>query len=64
MAEIEYRLWSVQDVSAYFGVPVGTLYAWRSEKRGPLGRRVGKYLRYRPEDVRTWVASLSTDVAA
>ncbi len=58
------RLWSVQDVSAYLGVPVNTLYAWRSEKRGPDGRRMGRYLRYRPEDVRAWVAGLSTEVAA
>jgi predicted DNA-binding transcriptional regulator AlpA len=58
------RLWSVGDVSAYLGVPVATLYAWRSEMRGPLGRRVGRYLRYRPEDVRAWVESLPTGVAA
>lgn len=64
MAQIEDRLWSVQDVSEYLGVPVGTLYGWRGEGRGPLARRVGKYLRYRPEDVRAWVAGLPTDVAA
>jgi hypothetical protein len=64
MAEIEDRLWSVQDVSAYLVVPVGTLYAWRSEKRGPLGRLVGRHLRYRPEDVRAWVVGLPTDVAS
>jgi len=57
------RLWSVRDVSGYLGVPVNTLYAWRSEKRGPDARRVGRHLRYRPEDVRAWVASLSTEVA-
>ena len=52
------RLWSVCDVSWYLGVPVNTLYAWRSEKRGPNARRVGRHLRYRPEDVRAWVAAL------
>lgn len=60
----EDRLWSVQDVSRYLGVPVNTLYAWRSECRGPVARRVGRYLRYRPEDVRAWVAGLSTEVVA
>lgn len=50
------RLWSVKDVSRYLGVPVATLYAWRSEGRGPASRRVGKYVRYLPEDVRRWVA--------
>ncbi len=60
----EDRLWSVQDVSYYLGVPVPTVYAWRSAGTGPPGRRVGKRLRYRPEDVRAWVAALSTEVAA
>ena len=63
MAQIADRLWSVKDVSEYLGVPVHTLYAWRSAGTGPLGRRVGRLLRYRQPDVRDWVASLSTDVA-
>lgn len=58
----EQRLWTVRDVSAYLRVPVGTLYAWRSEGLGPAGRRVGRHLRYRPEDVRRWVEALSTEV--
>jgi predicted DNA-binding transcriptional regulator AlpA len=62
--EIEDRLWSVQDVSAYLGVPGHTIYSWRSAGTGPPGRRVGKSLRYRPQGVRDWVASLSTDVVA
>lgn len=56
------RLWSVQEVSAYLGVPVGTIYTWRSAGTGPPGRRVGKRLRYRPQDVRDWVESLPTVV--
>lgn len=61
---IDDRLWSVQDVAAYLGVPVGTLYAWRSEGKGPDGRRIGKYVRYRPEDVRAWVAAQPVGVAS
>jgi predicted DNA-binding transcriptional regulator AlpA len=57
------RLWSVQEVGEYLGVPVHTLYAWRTAGTGPPGRRVGKRLRYRPQDVRDWVASLPTEVA-
>ena len=37
-ARIEDRLWSVQDVSEYLGIPVQTLYAWRSAATGPPGR--------------------------
>ncbi len=62
--QIEDRLWSVQDVSEYLGVPVHSIYAWRSAGTGPPGRRVGKRLRYRPQDVRDWVASLPTSVVA
>lgn len=58
------RLWSVQDVAEYLGVSVQTVYSWRGAGKGPPGRRVGKRLRYRPEDVRAWVASLPTEVAA
>jgi predicted DNA-binding transcriptional regulator AlpA len=53
----EDRLWSVQDVSHYLGVPVATLYQWRCSGHGPRGGRAGKYLRYRPEDVRAWFAA-------
>ena len=62
--EEDDRLWSVQDVSDYLGVSVETLYGWRSDGTGPPGRRMGKRLRYRPADVREWVASLPTGVAS
>jgi predicted DNA-binding transcriptional regulator AlpA len=45
------RLWGVQDVADYLGVPVKTLYQWRQQNYGPKGRRVGRYLRYDPDDV-------------
>lgn len=52
------RLWSVEEVSYYLGVPVSTLYFWRSEGGGPPSRRVGRHLRYRAEDVEDWVRGL------
>lgn len=48
------RLWSVDDVARYLGVPVETLYQWRKRKYGPPGGRVGRHLRYDPADVRAW----------
>ena len=48
-------LWTVEDVAFYLQVPVQTLYSWRSNGSGPRARRVGKYLRYRPEDVDHWL---------
>jgi excisionase family DNA binding protein len=59
------RLWSVREVAEYLGVSVATVYGWRSAGfEGPPGRPIGKHLRYRPDDVRAWVASLSTHVAS
>lgn len=58
------RLWTVEDVSEYLAVPVRTVYAWRSAGTGPPGRRVGKRLRYRAQDVVAWVDALPTDVAS
>jgi excisionase family DNA binding protein len=52
------RLWGVQDVAEYLGVPIKTLYEWRRHGRGPRSRRVGKHLRYDPEHVRAWFESL------
>ena len=57
------KLWSIEELSEYLGVPVQTIYQWRTKKYGPPGRRMGKHVRFRPEDVETWVSSLSTEVA-
>lgn len=35
------RLWTVQDVSKYLGVPVMTVYHWRRTGYGP-GRAAGR----------------------
>ena len=32
---MEESTWSAEDVSAYLGVPVGTLYQWRYLGKGP-----------------------------
>jgi Helix-turn-helix domain len=58
------RLWSVEEVSYYLGVPVGTPYSWRVQRRGPACRRIGRFLRYRPDDVTTWFAGLGDWPAA
>ena len=57
------RLWTIEDVSNFLGIPVGTLYQWRSKGYGPAGRRMGKYVRYRPDDVISWVDQLDEEVA-
>ena len=51
------RLLTPRDLASYFGVPVTTLYAWRYQRLGPPGFRVGKHLRYRQADVEAWIES-------
>ncbi|RBM21724.1 excisionase [Prauserella sp. PE36] len=57
------RLWTVEDVAEYLGVPVKTLYDWRTKGYGPEGKRVGKYVRYKPDDVIAWFESLDDHAA-
>lgn len=49
------RLWSVEEAAEYLGVCVKTLYKWRWLKTGPRSYSVGKFVRYRPNEVRAWV---------
>lgn len=49
------RLWTANDTSAWLGVPVATLYQWRSQHLGPRAYKVGKHLRYDPVDVQAWL---------
>ncbi|MHA6784071.1 helix-turn-helix transcriptional regulator [Pseudonocardia saturnea] len=56
------QLWGVHEVATYLGVPVTTLYQWRHRAYGPRGRRVGRYIRYDPDDVRSWFSDQSETV--
>lgn len=49
------------ELSRYLGVPLGTLANWRYEGRGPAFLRVGPHVRYRSEDVATWVEEQLAD---
>lgn len=53
-------LWTAEDVSAYLGVPVKTLYQWKWLGEGPPVRKIGRHLRYDPAAVRAW----ATEAAA
>ncbi|GLZ00574.1 helix-turn-helix domain-containing protein [Actinoplanes sp. NBRC 103695] len=47
-------LWDIHQTAEYLRVPVQTLYTWRKRQYGPPASRVGRHLRYDPDDVRDW----------
>lgn len=49
------RLWSVEEAAHFLGVPETTLYQWRHKQTGPPSHRVGRHVRYFPEEVQAWV---------
>ena len=55
---------TIGELAAYLGVPVATVYAWRSRGEGPRSLKFGKHVRYRPEEVEAWLqAHTDTQVA-
>lgn len=48
---------SPQDVADREGVPLSTVYQWRSRGGGPPGFRVGRHVRFRLADVVAWEES-------
>ncbi|MEU3068164.1 helix-turn-helix domain-containing protein [Streptomyces sp. NPDC006906] len=47
------------EITALLTVPLETVYAWRKERTGPPGFRVGKHLRYDPGAVHAWINALT-----
>ncbi|MFJ4450313.1 helix-turn-helix transcriptional regulator [[Kitasatospora] papulosa] len=48
-----------------FELPSGeTVYQWRRKRTGPRGFRVGRHLRFDPDDVWAWVDSRRSEAAA
>jgi excisionase family DNA binding protein len=50
-------LWTIEGLAKYLGVPTETVRRWRSRspRGGPPGLRVGKHVRFHPDDVRNWL---------
>ena len=57
------RLLTVEDLANFLDVPIKTLYAWRYHGEGPVGFRVGRYIRYRRTDVEAWIERQLDSVA-
>ena len=48
-------LLDVNELAAYLGVPVSTVYDWRTNGKGPRAFRFGKRLKFAVSDVRVWI---------
>lgn len=48
-------LLDIRELSAYLGVPVSTIYDWRSRGVGPRAYRFGKHLKFAVTDVTEWI---------
>ena len=48
------------DVAERLHVSLASIRRWRLEQRGPQFIKVGSLVRYRPEDLETWLAALPT----
>ena len=55
------RYLSPNDLADLLGVPLETVYQWRRKRTGPPGFRVGRHLRYDPEQVRLWISRLAQE---
>ncbi|MFF8994095.1 helix-turn-helix transcriptional regulator [Streptomyces sp. NPDC014983] len=59
------RFLTPDDLVELFELPsVETVYQWRRKRTGPRGFRVGRHLRFDPDDVRAWVESQLKGAAA
>lgn len=48
-------LLDVTELAAYLGVPVSTVYDWRTHGKGPAAYRFGKRLKFAVSDMRAWL---------
>ncbi len=58
------RLWSLEEAAAFLGKSPGALHTMRWRRIGPPSFKVGRHVRFRPEDVIGWVADQATQSAA
>lgn len=54
MEQARDQLWTTEQTALYLQIPKATLYQWRYLGIGPKAGRVGRHLRYDPQDVKSW----------
>lgn len=49
------------ELADWLGVPRSTVYRWRADGYGPSVVKIGKHLRYDPDDVEAWLKAQHAD---
>jgi excisionase family DNA binding protein len=49
------RLMTTDEVAAFLVVPVATIHRWRYVGTGPPAIRVGRHLRFDPDELAEWI---------
>lgn len=60
----DQQLMTLPDVAEYLGVPLQTLYAWRSRGDAPRGIKVGKHVRVRRSELERWLEAHTDEAPA
>jgi excisionase family DNA binding protein len=55
-------LLTVGELADLLQVPPKTIYTWRYKRVGPPGVSIGRYVRFRAEDVAAWLETHADDV--
>ena len=64
MRSLPVQYLTPEDLVVMLRLPsVETVYQWRRKGVGPRGFRVGRHLRFDPDDVSAWVESLMKGAA-
>jgi len=51
----EETFWSPEALAQTLGIPLRTIYNWRTRGEGPRAFKIGRHVRYKPADVALWL---------
>ena len=49
---------SPEEIAERYGVPLATIYGWRTKGYGPRGVKIGRHVRYPADEVERWEQEL------
>ena len=55
MTNAAAAFWSIEEVAAFLGVSVATVYGWRHRGIGPPSFRINGVVLHSPDEVQSWV---------